>query len=63
VHYPTPIHRTEAYAPNGPTPTLLATEWLSARIVSLPMHPAMTVEEIEHIADAVHALTTLARAA
>jgi dTDP-4-amino-4,6-dideoxygalactose transaminase len=64
LHYPTPIHRTEAYAPLQPNRwALLAAEWLSSRICSLPMHPSMTDEDVDRIAAAIHELEPLAEAA
>ena len=64
VHYPTPIHRTEAYAALTPSRWGLAeSEWLSSRICSLPMHPAMTSEDVARIAAAIHELEPLAEAA
>ena len=52
IHYPVPIHRTPAYAAAG-EPSLPVAERLAERIVSLPMHPAMTDQEIEQVAAAV----------
>jgi dTDP-4-amino-4,6-dideoxygalactose transaminase len=52
VHYPVPIHRTPAYAsPDGPR--LPVAEALATRIVSLPIYPAMTDEEIARVVEAV----------
>jgi dTDP-3-amino-3,4,6-trideoxy-alpha-D-glucose transaminase len=53
VHYPTPIHRTEAFAAFGDA-SLPVAEGLAERICSLPMHPDMPGHEIERIAAAVH---------
>jgi dTDP-3-amino-3,4,6-trideoxy-alpha-D-glucose transaminase len=54
VHYPTPIHRTEAYAGLGLSPgSLPVSELLAERICSLPLHPAMSESELERVADAV----------
>jgi dTDP-3-amino-3,4,6-trideoxy-alpha-D-glucose transaminase len=52
IHYPVPIHRTPAYA-TPRSPILPVAEALGDRILSLPMHPAMTAEEIARVADAV----------
>jgi dTDP-4-amino-4,6-dideoxygalactose transaminase len=57
IHYPTPIHLTEAYADleigHGGLPVA---EGLAGRIVSLPMFPGMTELEIQRVAHAVHEL-------
>jgi dTDP-4-amino-4,6-dideoxygalactose transaminase len=63
IHYPVPIHLTEAYGPEGPGAGSLPTaEALARRSCSLPMHPAMTSEEIELVAAAVHETAALAAA-
>jgi dTDP-4-amino-4,6-dideoxygalactose transaminase len=54
VHYPTPIHRSEAYLPfvsehdTAPTATRLAGE-----ILSLPIFPSMSSVQVERVASAV----------
>jgi dTDP-3-amino-3,4,6-trideoxy-alpha-D-glucose transaminase len=54
VHYPTPIHLTEAYAGLGLAPgSLPVSERLAERMCSLPLYPSMADEEITRIADAV----------
>jgi dTDP-3-amino-3,4,6-trideoxy-alpha-D-glucose transaminase len=64
IHYPVPIHRTGAYASAGLGPgSLPASEWLAERACSLPMHPSLTIEEIERIAAAVHGFDRLRQAA
>ncbi|HTV21947.1 MAG TPA: DegT/DnrJ/EryC1/StrS family aminotransferase [Polyangiaceae bacterium] len=52
VHYPTPIHRTAAYAGLGPG-SLPVSEALAARMCSLPLYPAMSDVEVEWIAQSV----------
>jgi hypothetical protein len=48
VHYPFPIHRTEAYAPAGvETPDLPAAARLAEEICTLPLFPTMSDEEID----------------
>jgi dTDP-3-amino-3,4,6-trideoxy-alpha-D-glucose transaminase len=55
IHYPIPIHRSEAYRALGdahdvaPLATALASE-----IVSLPIFPGMASEQVDRIGDAVH---------
>jgi dTDP-3-amino-3,4,6-trideoxy-alpha-D-glucose transaminase len=54
VHYPTPIHLTEAYAGLGLAPgSLPVSERLAERICSLPLYPTMSQAEIERVAHAV----------
>ena len=53
VHYPFPIHRTEAYAglAEGGLP---AAERLAAEICTLPLFPTMSASETSRIIEAVH---------
>lgn len=54
VHYPVPIHRTEAYAGLGLTPgSLPHCEHLAHTSCSLPLFPGITDPEIERIVDAL----------
>jgi dTDP-4-amino-4,6-dideoxygalactose transaminase len=54
IHYPTPIHLTEAYEHLGfEVNGLPASEDLARRICSLPMFPSMTECELVRVADAV----------
>jgi dTDP-3-amino-3,4,6-trideoxy-alpha-D-glucose transaminase len=54
IHYPTPIHRTEAYADLGMGPgSLPVSERHSEQICSLPLFPAMSDEELDRVSDAV----------
>ena len=54
VHYPEPIHVTEAYAPLGlGAGSLPECERLAGRICSLPLFPGMTDRELERVGDAV----------
>jgi dTDP-3-amino-3,4,6-trideoxy-alpha-D-glucose transaminase len=54
IHYPVPIHRSEAYADLGLGPgSLPSVEALAGRICSLPLSPSMTQEEIAWIARSV----------
>jgi len=55
VHYPFPIHRTEAYAHLGLGPgSLPVAEDLAERIVSLPLFPAMSDDDVARVIDAVN---------
>jgi len=54
VHYPTPIHLTEAYAHLGcGHGSLPVSERLADRICSLPLYPGMTEPELERISAAL----------
>ena len=54
VHYPIPIHRSEAYAEDrqAEDPAPVATR-LAAEILSLPIYPSLGDQEIQRIADAL----------
>jgi dTDP-4-amino-4,6-dideoxygalactose transaminase len=54
VHYPFPIHRTEAYAGDGEVTPLPAAEQLSREICTLPLFPTMSDEDVTRVVDAVH---------
>lgn len=51
IHYPIPVHKQKAYADIN-WPDFPVTEQQAGRIVSLPMFPEMTEEQIVHVADA-----------
>jgi dTDP-4-amino-4,6-dideoxygalactose transaminase len=54
VHYPEPIHLTEAYAHLGlGRGSLPVSEELATRICSLPLFPSMTDAEVEQVAEVV----------
>jgi dTDP-4-amino-4,6-dideoxygalactose transaminase len=54
VHYPIPLHRQPAYAHLGLQPgSLPVTERLADSILSLPMFPEMTAEQVDLVAKAV----------
>ena len=56
IHYPVPVHLTEAYASLGVRRgELPVAERLAGEICSLPMFPELSGEEVEVIAGAVHA--------
>ncbi len=58
VHYPTPIHLTEAYAGLGlARGSLPVSERLAERMCSLPLFPGMTDEELEQVFDSVLTFT------
>jgi dTDP-4-amino-4,6-dideoxygalactose transaminase len=54
VHYPIPIHLQPAYASLGyQRGSLPVTEQLAERVLSLPMFPELTEEQIDRVSDAV----------
>jgi dTDP-4-amino-4,6-dideoxygalactose transaminase len=54
LHYPIPLHLQEAYASLGYRPgDFPVAERLARRILSFPMHPYLTDEEIEYVASAI----------
>ena len=54
VHYPTPVHMTEAYAGLGyRRGQFPVTETAADRILSLPMFPQLTSEQQERVAEAL----------
>jgi dTDP-3-amino-3,4,6-trideoxy-alpha-D-glucose transaminase len=54
IHYPVPIHRSDAYADLGLGPgSLPAVERLSGQILSLPVFPGLADDEIAWIATSV----------
>jgi dTDP-3-amino-3,4,6-trideoxy-alpha-D-glucose transaminase len=54
IHYPIPIHRSEAYAALAATEDVApCSTRLAGEILSLPIFPSITAEQIERIADAL----------
>ncbi|MDI1460062.1 DegT/DnrJ/EryC1/StrS family aminotransferase [Catellatospora sp. KI3] len=57
VYYPTPIHRLRPYLVGGePGWALPETDRAAAQVLSLPVHPSLTADELERVADAVNSL-------
>jgi dTDP-3-amino-3,4,6-trideoxy-alpha-D-glucose transaminase len=58
VHYPTPIHLTEAYADCGLQPgSLPVSEALAERMCSLPLFPTMSEPELDRVIETVVSFT------
>ncbi len=57
VYYPTPIHRLLPYLVDGKPGdwNLPETERAAAEVISLPIYPSLTAEELERISDAANA--------
>ncbi len=55
IHYPIPIHAQEAYQGVRTIPNELpVTTRTAPRIVSLPIHPNLSDEQVRFVADAIH---------
>ena len=60
VHYPVPLHRQPAYQHLGiPEGALPVTEQVASHILSLPMYPELTEDQIAAVGKAVSAVTTV----
>lgn len=53
IYYPIPIHQQQVYRERGYTDVLPVAEAASAKVLSLPVHPALTESELDQVADAV----------
>ena len=53
IHYPTPIHQQPAYAARRQGRTFPASEQAAAEILSLPMHPNLTAQDIHTVANRI----------
>jgi dTDP-3-amino-3,4,6-trideoxy-alpha-D-glucose transaminase len=53
IHYPVPIHRSEAFAERLERHLLPTAEALARRICSLPLFPSLTDDEVALVVDAV----------
>jgi dTDP-3-amino-2,3,6-trideoxy-4-keto-D-glucose/dTDP-3-amino-3,4,6-trideoxy-alpha-D-glucose/dTDP-2,6-dideoxy-D-kanosamine transaminase len=51
VHYPTPLHRMPAFAGGAPADGLAVTDAASRRILSLPVHEALTDDEVRRVCE------------
>lgn len=49
IHYPIPVHKQKAYSDSGSDAQLPVTEKVCNEILSLPMHPWLSKDEIEEI--------------
>lgn len=54
IHYPVPVHRQPAYArPDYPEGSLPITEQAARELLSLPMYPELTAEQVATVAEAL----------
>ncbi len=49
IHYQTPLHQMPAFRRDGDAPLLPVTESAASQILSLPMYPELTEDEISHV--------------
>ena len=54
VHYPTPVHRQPLYLGLGYDDDLPVAERLGREVLSLPVHPALTPDDLATIVSAVN---------
>lgn len=54
IYYPVPIHRQKAYADIDPGPPLVEAEKASKEVLSLPVHPKVTADELALVVRAVN---------
>ena len=55
VHYPTPPHRSGAYADGGPWPELPVTDAISESVVSVPIGPHVSDADAGRVIAALNA--------
>jgi UDP-2-acetamido-2-deoxy-ribo-hexuluronate aminotransferase len=54
IYYPVPAHRQQMFAAfGGSTYSLATTDWLTERVISLPMHTELDEEQLEYITSSV----------
>ncbi len=56
AYYPIPVHRTELYKKLGYNETLPNTEKICNEILSLPVHPSVTEEDLFYIAEVMKSI-------
>ncbi len=61
VHYPRPLHHQPFYRAEYGHLSLPVSESLSARVLSLPVHPKLTQEDLDRIVEAVREVAEEAR--
>jgi dTDP-4-amino-4,6-dideoxygalactose transaminase len=58
IHYPLPLHLQPAYSRLGILAgTLPVTEWTASHVLSLPMYPELTPQQIDIVGQAVAEIT------
>ena len=61
IHYPTPIHHSNAYKSKKNSPHLPITEKISKEILSIPIGPHMPLEHTEKVIHSIQQVTGLER--
>ena len=56
VYYPIPNHRLESLSPYAPGLELPNTELAAASVISLPVHPSLSQDDLDRIVEAVNAI-------
>ena len=56
IYYPIPIHRQTLYKDLGYNETLPVSERLANEVISLPIHPSVTMENLEYISSVLNGL-------
>jgi perosamine synthetase len=56
IHYPRPIHKQPYYIEQGFDTSLPEAEAAASEVISLPVHPALTTEDLDRVAQEVIAL-------
>lgn len=55
IHYPYAVHQQPAYQPWIRTSSMAVTERLASTVLSLPLYPDLTDQEVERVCNVVHA--------
>ncbi len=55
IHYGTPIHLQQFYKDQGNSPRLPVTEAAAKEVISLPMHPFLTEEQVDFVISTIKA--------
>jgi len=53
IYYPVPAHRQQMFAASGSSYQLATTDWLTERVISLPIHTELDKEQLDTISSAV----------
>ena len=62
IYYPVPAHRQKMFAAfGGGDYTLPITDWLTERVISLPIHTELDAEQLQYIADHVNQYTAASK--
>lgn len=56
IYYPIPIHKQKLYKDLGYNETLPVSERLANEVISLPVHPSVTMENLEYISSVLNGL-------